>query len=550
MVRVVTAEQMREYDRHAIEQAGFPGVVLMENAGAALVAAMAHACGPLAGKRVALFCGGGNNGGDGFVAARRLALLGAHPTVYFLGKEEGLKSDAATHLKLLSLLQVPLVKIGNSTDFSQVQPADIVVDALLGTGSKGEPREPIRSAISLINRLPCPIFSIDIPSGIDSDTGAVATEAVRATYTVTLGCPKIGLFLFPAASYVGTLLIDPIGFDWDRIDLPYVGQLFSFSSPIVRELLGPRHPNANKGDFGHVAVLAGSKGMVGAPAMVAKAAQRSGAGLVTVLAPKTIQPLLATKLDEQMTLPLPDKDGALAEEAFDEIMHFSQKATLFCIGPGLTTQPHTVALVHKLLEALPLPIVLDADGLNALAQKPECAQHRTHPLVLTPHPGEAARLMGTSPSDIESDRVGAVKALAERYQAVVLLKGRYTLVGTPEGQLLVNTTGNPGMATGGSGDTLTGILGGLLAQALARGRAKADRKEGYKLASLLKEQTAFAEVVALGAHLHGLAGDIASQVVGETALTASDILAYLPKAIQHSLSDGDALPSMVQEEPI
>jgi NAD(P)H-hydrate epimerase len=242
-----------------------------------------------------------------------------------------------------------------------------------------------------------------------------------------------------------------------------------------------------------------------------------------VLAPRCIQPVLAAKLDEQMTLPLADAEGALTEEALSDILRFAQKATLFCIGPGLTTHPQTVALVQHLLGVLHKPIVLDADGLNALAQNPDCLRERPEeaPLILTPHPGEAARLLGTTTSEIESDRVGAVKLLASRFRAIALLKGRYTLVATPSGTLSVNTTGNPGMATGGSGDSLTGILGGILAQALAQERNKTDIRGRVDV---------LAEAVALATYLHGLAGDLACRTLGEAALTAGDIIQHLPMA--------------------
>ncbi|CEK18911.1 NAD(P)H-hydrate dehydratase [Chthonomonas calidirosea] len=529
-MRIVTSEQMREYDRYVIEQVGLPGAVLMENAGAAVAQVIAQTHGALAGAPVALFCGGGNNGGDGFVVARRLALLGAHPTVYLFGKEESLKADAATHLQVLRRMGLPVVAGADPHQLVIDPNTALAVDALLGTGSKGAPREPIRGAIVTMNRLACPIYAVDIPSGIDSDTGAVPAEAVRATHTITLACPKIGLFLFPAADYVGQLHVSDIGFCWDALELPSTGRLFSpQTSSVAATICGPRHPNANKGHFGHVAVLAGSQGMVGAPALVARAAQRAGAGLVTVLTPRCIQPVLAAKLDEQMTLPLADGEGALNEEALPDILRFAQKATLFCIGPGLTTHPQTVALVQHLLGVLHKPIVLDADGLNALAQNPECLRDRPEeapPLILTPHPGEAARLLGTTTQEIESDRVGAVKLLASRFRAIALLKGRYTLIATPDGTLFVNTTGNPGMATGGSGDSLTGILGGILAQVLAQERNKTDIRDRMDV---------LVEAVALATYLHGRAGDLACQTLGEAALTAGDIIHHLPMAFDKLL---------------
>jgi NAD(P)H-hydrate epimerase len=267
--------------------------------------------------------------------------------------------------------------------------------------------------------------------------------------------------------------------------------------------------------------------MVGAPALAARAAQRAGAGLVTVLAPICAQPLIAGKLDEQMTVPLPEEDGAASAAAFDTIAAFAEKATVFCIGPGLTTKPGVTALVQRLLVELRKPIVLDADGLNILAKHPDCVVARPEdaatPLVMTPHPGEAARLLGTTIAAVQSDRVGAVRELARRFRAVVLLKGRYTLVADPTGEVLINTTGNPGMATGGSGDVLTGVVGALLAHGLA-----ADRRGGIEAQA--GERFRAEDAVALAAYLHGLAGDLAAERHGEAGLVAGDLIAFLPQA--------------------
>jgi NAD(P)H-hydrate epimerase len=270
--------------------------------------------------------------------------------------------------------------------------------------------------------------------------------------------------------------------------------------------------------------------MAGAPSLVARGAQRAGAGLVTVLAAASVQPTIAAKLDEQMTIPLPEKEGAVSAAAFDEIATFAEKATVLCIGPGLTTAEETVALVQRVLTEIEKPVVLDADGLNALSKHPDALAKRPQnpraPLILTPHPGEAARLLGTSIPEIESDRIKAVRELARRFQAVALLKGRYTLISDPSGNVTINTTGNPGMASGGMGDTLTGIIGGLLAQNLAPGREIEDL-DAWRSATPPPE-----EVVALSVYLHGMAGDLAAAEVGETGLVAGDVIAHLPAAIR------------------
>jgi ADP-dependent NAD(P)H-hydrate dehydratase / NAD(P)H-hydrate epimerase len=573
-MKVVTADQIRELDRRAMTEFGLPGAVLMENAGRAVVDVMARVYGPLQGKRVVVCCGTGNNGGDGFVVARYLHLTGAQPVLLLVGSADKLKSDARVHYDVLhklpgipAALDASVVMregdggwqqmlhhdfLGAVTEF-ELTHADVIVDALLGTGIQDAPRGQIAEAISAINRAGRPVISVDVPSGLNSDTGETPGETVRASHTVTFAYPKLGLFLYPGAECVGRLHVADIGFDWDGIEMATGYRLFAFperaaAGPQVEggaqtparlglntaaRLLQRRSPNANKGDYGHVAVVAGSAGMVGAPAMLARAAQRSGAGLVTVLAAAAAQPGIAAKLDEQMTLSLPDADGAVSEAAYDQIAEFAEKATVLCIGPGLTTRPGATALVQRILAELHRPIVLDADGLNALALRPDCLQSRPSdpraPLILTPHPGEAARLLGTSIRDVESDRIGAVRELARRYRAVALLKGRYTLIAGPSGDIVINTTGNPGMATGGSGDVLTGVIGGLLARGLAPGK-RSDNEKKFIEATVSPD-----DAVSLGVYIHGLAGDLAKAEIGETGLVAGDIVAHLPHALRQLL---------------
>ena len=551
-MKVVTAEQMRDLDRRAMTEYGMPGVVLMENAGRAVVDAMEQVFGPLGGKRVAVFCGGGNNGGDGAVIARYLKLRGATPEVAMVGSYDKLSADARTHFNVLSALEIDINGFGYDDDTPRPlseefgwRRIDIVVDAMLGTGITGAPRDPYANAIKSINLTDCPVVAVDMPSGVDTDTGATPGEAIRATHTVTFAYPKLGQFLFPGAACVGRLHVVDIGFDWEKLDartpfrlftLPLDGGVEAPNRPSslgeAARLLQKRAPNANKGDYGHVAVIAGSQGMCGAPALVARAAQRAGAGLVTVLAPAGAQQILAAKLDEQMTLALPEEDGAASADAFDQIAEFARKAAVLCVGPGLTTKPGAVALVLRLIAEIDKPLVLDADGLNALAAHPDIIAKRADnphaPLILTPHPGEAARLLNTTIEAVESDRVAAARELATCYKAIVLLKGRYTLIADINGDILINTTGNPGMATGGAGDTLTGIIGGLLAQN-ARMRDKAADGDTHP------RHIADTRVVALAAYAHGLAADLAAQETGEAGLTAGDIIAHLPRAL-HQLA--------------
>ncbi len=545
-MRVVTAAEMRALDRRAVENFGIPGVVLMENAGRAVMEAVKRRCGSLYGKRADVYCGAGNNGGDGFVVARLLHLSGARVSVILIAARDALKGDARVHFHVLETLGIRIVEAPQGPE-NEASNAEIIIDALLGTGIQNALRSPYARAITRINGAGRPVISVDIPSGVNADTGETHGEAVRATETVTFGYPKLGHYLFPGAHCVGSLFVDRIGFDWDilsedaRIELvvlpgiPSISEGRAWGEDYVRRfadtrLLKPRPPNSNKGDFGHVVVVAGSAGMAGAPAMVARSAQRSGAGLVTVLSPKGVQPTIASKLDEQMTLPLPEEEGAVSLLAFDKIQEYANRATVLCVGPGLTTAEGATALVHRIIAEIEKPLVLDADGLNALAKNPTCAAKRKGnmrtPLILTPHPGEAARLLATSIQAVEADRIASVRELAKRYGAIVVLKGRYTVVADPEGRVRINSTGNPGMATGGMGDTLTGIVGALLSQDLAPARDITD-EEAYR--SAIADPL---DVVALAVALHGFAGDLAAHSIGETGLLAGDVIDCLPAALR------------------
>ena len=536
-------------------EAGVPGVVLMENAGRAIVDVVGRDYGPLAGKKAAVFCGAGNNGGDGFVILRLLALAGVN-AVLFCAEETlqtgRLKADAAIHLYVAKNIGVCRREDLPDDDHLQRSSSpwsrrfDFAIDALLGTGVKDAPRGWVAQAVRAINLLDCPVIAVDIPSGVDADTGAAPGEAVRAKCTVTFAYPKLGLFLYPGYEHAGKLHVSDIGFDWRALK-PEAGVILlgcgtgamtagitcspSLRAPVGWEkLLQKRRPESNKGDYGHVGILAGSRGMAGAPALVARAAQRTGAGLVTVLTAQSAQPILAAKLDEQMTVPLIEKDGAVAEAAWESIAAFANRASVFCVGPGLTTSAETVRLVHRVLREIDVSIVLDADGLNALAMDLSVAQDRSRagrsPLIITPHPGEAARLLGTSVAQVQSDRIGSVRELARRYHAIAVLKSRVTLIADPDGKVCINTTGNPGMATGGMGDTLTGVIGALLAQDAAHAS-----KQGNPHVDPLYS-------AALGVHLHGIAGDISAATRGEAGLTAGDVIDCLPTAFLRLVNEG------------
>jgi hydroxyethylthiazole kinase-like uncharacterized protein yjeF len=494
---------IRELDRRAIHEAGFPGAVLMEKAGRAVVDNVTGRFGPVGDRRFWVACGTGNNGGDGFVVARLLKLAGADVHVTVVGDPERIKGDARIHFEAM-------LGIGVAASADTPRSIDVKIDALLGTGIQGAPREEIASLIDALNASPGATIAVDIPSGVDSDTGRTPGAAVRADLTVTFGYPKLGLFLAPGADLAGDLVVSSIGFPWDLLECatPYRW----IRARDLRSLLPARPREAHKGLFGHLLVIGGSRGMSGAPTLAARAALRSGVGLVTVAAPASAQQIIASKIDEAMTVALPETEGALARTAVEKALELAGRMDAVCLGPGMTRQPEAAAAIRELLCRIGKPVVLDADGLNALADQPDSLAGRSAPTILTPHTGECARLLQTETYAIQADRIGSVRNAAKRYGSIVVLKGARTLVcdgRSPDLPVSINTTGNPGMATGGSGDTLTGIIGAFA----ARGMDPFD-------------------AACLGVYLHGSAGDIAAAAIGPEGFTAGDVGESIPAAIE------------------
>ncbi len=500
---------MRSLDKRANEIGSMPSVVLMENAGRAVFVEMVKKYGDLRGRDVHVACGTGNNGGDGFVVARYLRLAGAWVTLSLAGDPQSIQGDALTHFRILR-------NMGIEPWPASPGPVYIKVDALLGTGAKGAPNGDFAEAIRRINADQGPTVSVDIPSGVDPDTGIIAGDAVRADLTVTFAYPKPGLFLLPGADNVGELIVSPIGFDWECLNP---------DSPIewirpddLEKILPRRKRDAHKGMFGHLLCIGGSLGMSGAITMTAKAALRSGAGLVTIATNRSAQPIIAGSLHEAMTIPLDEKDDAISAAAFDQIKLAAEQCNAICIGPGITNTDETAEIVRRVLAEIPLPVVVDADALNALAGKAEWTLGRRQPVIMTPHPGECGRLLGVSTHDVQSGRMVVAREAAFKYGAIVALKGAGTVIADGRGvqeygidnvPVAFNTTGNPGMSTGGAGDVLTGIIGALLAQGLEA-----------------------LDAVRLGVYLHGYAGDREAETHGIVGLKADDIIEALPLAIR------------------
>jgi len=512
-MKVLTGTQMAELDRHAIAELGLPSLVLMENAGRAVVAELCARHPDLAQKKIVIIIGKGNNGGDGLVVARRLLDLGASVEVHALCSPKEFSAETRHQAEILHKLGFALQHHVKPKDVSKLAgalaDADIVIDGLFGTGFRGAARDLAAAAIELINVSPAFVCAIDIPSGVEADTGHVLGPAVYADLTVTFELPKLGLLLYPGRQYVGELVIAPIGYPRMLIE-QYASTMTFVDAQWVRERLPARHPYSHKGDYGKVVVVAGSRGYTGAAALCAEAALRAGAGLVYLAVPESLLPAMEAKLTEVIKLGLPDVDGALARGALEKILEFSQDKDVLVVGPGLGRHPQTVKTVHQLIVQASKLLVVDADGLNALGTAAEkLLAQRTAPTVLTPHPGELSRLIAKSVDEIEADRVGIARETAKQLHSVVVLKGVPTVIATPDGEVFINSTGNSGLASGGSGDVLTGCLGGLLAQGL---------------------DSITASVCAV--YLHGRAADLLKPELGERGMIAGDVLRALPRALR------------------
>jgi len=507
-VKLVTTEQMRSLDRAAIDDYGIPGVVLMENAGRAVAGAAAQM---LDGSgRVVVVCGRGNNGGDGFVAARHLSNRSVEVEIYLLAATEDLAGDAATNCHIAEQMDLPIFENPDQASLeAAISSADLIIDAILGTGISGEVRGAAREAIEAINQSPAQVLAVDVPSGISGDTGQVMGVAVWADRTLTFGLPKIGHYCYPGRDHCGEIELVDISLPAALIEATDLPTNLATASDVAT-MLPPRWADMHKGEAGRLLIVAGSPGMTGAAAMAGLAAVRSGAGLVTVGIPASLNDILEVKCTEVMTLPLPETaPGSLAPDAMDEILEFADGCDAVALGPGLSQVPETAELARELIERISAPLVVDADGLNACAGATEPLQNRKTPTIITPHPGELSRITGQSIADIQQDRVTAARQTAHDLQCVVVLKGAGTIIANPSGEVWVNPTGNAGMASGGVGDVLTGVIGGLLA-----GNGDAMK----------------AAISAV--YCHGLAGDLAEEYCGQRALIASDLLVQLPAAFE------------------
>jgi len=513
-MEILTGEQMRRIDRRAIEESGIPGLRLMEAAGRGVAERILADYPDARDGPIVILCGKGNNGGDGLVVARRLALAGIAPRVFLLARAEDVAGDAAANLDSVRQAGIEVHEIPDGADcaelFDLLGQRPLVVDALLGTGVRGGARGLVAKVIDEVNRHGSRVVAIDLPSGVDGDSSRVRGPSILADHTYTLCRPKLPLVFSPAAERSASWSVVPIGIPEEAIRLE-APDLEWLDADAASELLPARHVADHKGDLGHVLAIAGAAGKSGAAVLLSRGALRCGVGLMTVATAESVSALVAVQQAEIMTETLPETDdGGLAGEAGARALSLADTRDALAVGPGLGTGVSTRAVVCEILKGAKTPMVLDADGLNAIAPLAADGPLRDaadpRELVLTPHPGEAARLLSCTAAEIQADRLAAVRELARRSGAVVVLKGYRTLVARPtDGRTAANASGNPGMATGGTGDVLTGAIAAFLARGL----------------------TAW-DAARLAVFVHGAAGDRAAAELGPDGMIASDLVHRLP----------------------
>ncbi len=507
---LVTASEMQTMDAATIENFGLPGRILMENAGRGATEAFLKKIyfhHPSTG--VAVVTGRGNNGGDGFVIARYLAQKQIPVRVYLLSTRDRVSGDAAANLKLLPSMGIPVEEVPDSAAFQKIKTElrhqKCWIDAILGTGLSSDVKGFYREIIEFINASGRPVFSVDIPSGLNSDTGIPCGISIKATATATFAFAKLGHLLHPGAELTGNLSIIEIGIP-PHIAASIAPKQRLITRQIVKKLLIPRDAESHKGTTGHLLVVAGSIGKTGAAAMTAMSAVKSGAGLVTLASGTSLNASLETQVMEAMTVPLPEiSPGTLGKSAIKPILELCRTKSCLAIGPGLGTQPETKELVLELIQSAMIPMIIDADGLNNLAGETSILKKINVPVVLTPHPGEMSRLIQLPTKEILKDKINHARRFSQVNGVHLVLKGARSIIAHPDSQIDINPTGNPGMASGGMGDVLTGIIGGLIAQ-------------GYPADAAAR----------IGTFLHGVAADSLSQSGRPIGFSASEVMNQIP----------------------
>ncbi|RCX12373.1 NAD(P)H-hydrate epimerase [Anaerobacterium chartisolvens] len=512
-MKIVTPKQMNEIDRLTISSIGIPGMVLMENAALAVVREASKLIGGLGRKKILVVAGKGNNGGDAFAAARHMYNCGASVSVYLVADSRGITGDAAANMNILRNMGVEIIEL--------VQPSvpdalkhhlsvsSLVVDGIFGTGLKGEVAGLPRAVIELVNESRKPVISIDIPSGICGNSGRVLGTCITAAKTVTFGLPKLGLLLHPGCEHAGELVVADISIPTGVIEGLHIKTNIT-DMGLASSMLPQRRSDGNKGDFGRVLIISGSQGMTGAGYLAGEAALRTGAGLVYLGVPAALSSIYDVMLAEAVTIPLEDMGtGVLSPGCTGKLEELMERMSAVAIGPGLSGGAGVSAVVRHTARFARKPLIIDADAINAIASDMSILEALNTKAVLTPHPGEMSRLCGISIEEVQSDRIETARQFALKWGVTVVLKGARTVTALPGGEIYINTTGNAGMATGGSGDVLTGVI-----------------------ASLSGQGVPLEDAAVLGTYLHGLAGDRAARVKGQHGLIAGDLVRHLPGALK------------------
>jgi len=520
-MKVATAQQMAELDRLSTQKYGIPAAVLMENAGRCcaekILRILEEKVGAPEEASVAVVCGRGNNGGDGFVVARYLHNRGVYVEVFLLDEEERLSPDARMQYEILKRLDVERRVIRDAEGVEDLraflEEVHLCVDAILGTGLSSPLAGLVREVVEVINLSMAPVYAVDVPTGIDATTGRILGEAIRADYTGTFGLLKLGHVLLPGSLHCGETDIFDIGIP-SRAIFDVDIKTEALDEQVVKSMLAVRPPDFHKGDAGRVFVIGGSPGLTGAPCLAGQAAMRMGAGLITVVVPGSLRPIVEAKLMEVMSLGIPDEGrGFFTREMAAEVLERIARADVVVLGPGLGTHPGTADFVAELVPRIRVPFLVDADGLNALAGRPGILRSAAAPCILTPHPGEMSRLTGESVEAIEASRIGAARHLAEENNVTVILKGARTVIATPKGDVFINTTGNPYMASGGMGDALSGMVAALASQGLSP-----------------------TDAACAGVFLHGMSADLLLRRHPMSPISATDVIENIREAVQYTTS--------------
>jgi hydroxyethylthiazole kinase-like uncharacterized protein yjeF len=510
-MKIVTAEQMQAIDKIAIEERGIPGLELMENAGLGIAEYLREMTdGDLSDKNVVILCGKGNNGGDGFVIGRYFSEWGAEVKFYLLGKKDEVKGDAKVNLDRAIQIGLPIEEVSAADELEIDDSVDLIVDAIFGTGFLGDIRSPLAEVIEYVNSLGIPIAAVDCPSGLNSSTGELSKSSIIANFTATLALPKYGQLIYPGKVNMGDLRVVDIGIPDDIVEAQNL-KINLIDNQYIFDNLPLHPPDGHKGDLGKLFIMAGSKGFTGAACMTANTATRAGIGLCYLGLPASLNDICEVKLTETMTRTLPEVKSkrCFALRGLGEFKQYFQWADACALGPGIGTHHETKELIKRLMSRINIPTVIDADGLNCFEGNTQALIEADFPCVLTPHPGELSRLIGVSAKEIAADRLKYAREAASALKKIVLLKGAPTFIAEPGEQVYLNPTGNVGMAKGGSGDVLTGLIGALLAQGLPP-----------------------LEAACCGAFLHGLAGDMVRHEIGSLGMLPTDMIDILPLVLK------------------